>query len=145
MILTVPDNRQQDGHDCGEAVIICVLGFHRVTASVRLATREYGTDPIQIESWFRNQSFRVVSGEMTVDDLRHYCDSKRPVIALVHWPEANDSHYVVVRGVSRGRIYFHDVETGPANMRSGDFEKAWKASGRIGTYRRWAICPWIEV
>jgi len=143
MLLTLPDIRQKDTHDCGEAAVRCVLEFHGITAAVRLATRPHGTDPVQIESAFRNLGLGVTAGEMSVDDLRHFCGLNRPVIALVHWPKWSDSHYIVVRGVSRNTVYFHDVLEGPGKTQKADFEAAWHADGRVGTYRRWGLSPWV--
>jgi predicted double-glycine peptidase len=81
---------------------------------------------------------------MTVEDLQHFANSRRPVIALVHWPDGEDSHYLIVRGVSRGTVYFHDPIDGPSKASVRDFEAAWKASGRVGAYRRWGIAPWVS-
>lgn len=143
MLLTLPDVRQAADHDCGEAAVRCLLEFHGITAAVRLATRPHGTDPVQIESALRNMGFGVTAGEMSTDDLRHYCDRGRPVIALVHWPAGSDSHYVVVRGVSRNQVYYHDVLTGTGKTSRAEFDAAWHADGRVGTYRRWGVCPWV--
>ena len=144
MLLSLPDVRQTAGHDCGEAAVKCVLEFHGIKAAVRLATPSHGTDPTQIEAALRNIGCGVMAGEMTVDDLRHFADCGRPVIALVHWPEGQDSHWIVIRGVSRGTVYFHDPIDGPSKCGARDFEAAWKASGRVGAYRRWGIAPWVS-
>lgn len=144
MLLSLPDVRQTAGHDCGEAAVKCVLEFHGIKAAVRLATPSHGTDPTQIEAALRNIGCGVTAGEMTVDDLKHFADCGRPVIALVHWPEGQDSHYVICRGVSRGTVYFHDPIDGPSKCGVKDFEAAWKASGRVGAYRRWGIAPWVS-
>ncbi len=144
VLLTLPDVRQLHGHDCGEAAIKCVLGFHRVTAVVRLATPTHGTDPGHIEAALRNFGFGVTAGEMTVEDLKHYCDTFRPVICLVHWPTGSDSHFLTVRGVSRRTVYFNDPFDGPGKVSAAEFEAAWKGQGRVGMFNRWAIVPWMR-
>lgn len=143
MLLTLPDIRQQSEFDCGEAAVKCVLAYHKISAAVRLATPSHGTDPTQIEAALRNIGCGVVAGEMTVEDLWHFADVGRPVICLIHWPEGSDSHWVVTRGVSRGQVYYHDPIDGPSKASVKDFESAWKASGRVGAFRRWGIAPWV--
>jgi len=143
VLLTLPDVRQAADHDCGEAAVRCLLEYHGITAAIRLATKPHGTDPIQIESALRRLGLGVTAGEMTVEDLRHYCDHNRPVIALVHWPTWEDSHWIVVRGVSRNTVYFHDVLAGTGKAPRSEFESAWHADGRVGAYRRWGICAWV--
>ena len=143
MLLSLPDIRQNSSFDCGEAAVRTILAFHGIKAAVRLATTSHGTDPTQIEAAFRNIGMGVAAGEMTVADLAHFCNAGRPVVCLVHWKGAADSHYVCVRGVSRGWVYFHDVESGVGKCPVKEFESQWKADGRIGRYRRWGLCPWV--
>ena len=144
MLLKVADIRQHAGHDCGEAAVRAVLAYHSVTAAVRIATETHGTDPVQIESALRKIGFGVTSGEMTVADLQHFCHQGRPVIALVHWPEWESSHFIVVRGVSRGFVHYQDVLTGPGKKSKAEFEAAWLAEGRICSFRRWGIAAWAK-
>ena len=143
MLLSLPDVRQTSGHTCGDAASLCALAFHGVSAVFRLANKQQGADPVSIESKFRQIKMKVVAGEMTVDDLRYYCNSGRPVICLVHWPDGQDSHYVCVAGVSRGHVHFQDPESGPGKCSIADFDSAWWANGRIGDYCRWGIAPWV--
>jgi len=142
MVLTVPNVRQAKEYDCGDAVAFCVLQFHRVEAHFKLANPQQGTDPVSLETRLRNMGFEVLSGPAKIEDLKHFCDTKRPVITIVHWPDWDDSHYIVVRGVSRGYVYFHDPLEGPGKARVADFDRAWVAYGRIGVYRRWSIVAW---
>ena len=142
MLLTLPDIRQQEGHTCGDAAALCVLAFHGITASFRLATKQQGADPVSIESKLRQIGLKVTAGESKIDDLRHYCDSGRPVICLVHWPDGEDSHYLTVKGVSKGYVYYQDPEEGPGKCKVKEFESSWSASGRIGMYNKWAIVAW---
>ena len=144
MLLALSDIRQQSAHDCGEAATRVILAHQNITAAVRLATPQHGTDPTQIESALRRIGLLVTAGEMSIEDLRHYCDDSRPVIALVHWPTWEDSHFVCVRGVSRGRVYYHDVSDGPGKCSVNDWLAAWSAEGRVGTFRRWGIVAWPE-
>ena len=143
VLLNIPDVRQAGDHDCGNAAAGAVLAFHKVTATPRLATASHGTDPVQIEQYFRGLGFRVAAGEMRVEDLKHYCDNGRPVICLVHWPEGSDSHFVTVRGISRGWAYIMCPQEGSQKCRVADFEAAWRADGRLSAFHQWAVCPWL--
>jgi ABC-type bacteriocin/lantibiotic exporter with double-glycine peptidase domain len=144
MLLGLPDTRQKHDHDCGEAAVRCILAYHGIRANVRMATPERGTAPEQIEATLKNIGMKVVSGEMSVADLRHFCDTLRPVVCCVHWPDDADSHWIVARGVSRGTVYYHDVADGPGKKSSAEFLTAWRAGGRAGVYRQWGICAWTE-
>ncbi len=146
LLLSLPDIRQATGHDCGDAATAtaCLLAFHGLAANGRQATATHGTDPVQIEGRLRRLGLAVVAGTMAVDDLRHYCDSKRPVICLVHWPDGEDSHWIVARGVSRGWVYYHCPEEGLGKCRLSDFELAWRAEGRLADYKSWGITAWLN-
>jgi len=144
-MLTIPDIRQRAEHDCGEAAIKCVLAYYGLPISRRqLASPIDGTDPRQIESELRQRGLRVVSGEASLDDLQHWCKAGKPVICLVHWTGEADSHYIVVCGVYRGKVYYHDVSSGLGACYKDDFEACWKAGGRLGeSYKMWSIVGWV--
>ncbi len=143
VLLALPTLIQAGEFDCGDTAARVVLQWHGIKASVRMATPERGTSPEQIEATFKRIGLKVVSGEMSVADLRHFCDTLRPVICVVHWPGCVDSHYLVIRGVSRGWVYFHDVADGPCKKSVAEFLTAWSAVGRAGVYRNWGICAWL--
>ncbi len=140
--LVLPDCRQEHDHDCGDAAVRCVLAWHKIKATVRMATPERGTSPEQIESAFKRIGMQVVSGEMCLQNLRHFCEMKRPPIVVVHWPGHVDSHYVVVEGVTSRTVYYHDVADGKCKKLPAEFLTAWSAAGRVGPYKRWAIVGW---
>jgi predicted double-glycine peptidase len=144
VVLPIPDTRQDTPHGCGEAAVRCVLNYHKILAAIpRFATPQDGSDPRQLEAYFRRLGLHVLSGEMKIGDLKHFCNEGRPPVVLVHWDGDRDSHYVVVRGVSRGRVYYQDVETGPGSCSLRDWRRAWSAEGRLGEiYRTWAIVGW---
>lgn len=141
-VLSVPGVRQQAEYDCGDAAAMTVIGFHKVQSNFKLANSQQGTDPVSLETRLRNMGFEVLAGPARVEDLKHFSDTYRPVIVLVHWPDGLDSHYIVVRGVSRGYVYFFDPESGNGKLKADEFDKAWVAYGRIGVYRRWSIIAW---
>lgn len=140
--LKIPNIRQQSDYDCGEAAVRCVLAFHGIRAAVRLATPQHGTDPGQIESSLRNIGLGVVAGEMSVAMLKRFCTLKLPIITLVHWPGGEDSHYVVVSGVSKDHVYYHDVQGGEGECSISEWVQAWEAKGRLANYKQWGIVAW---
>lgn len=138
-MLRLPEILQDKGHDCGEAAVRCVLAFHGVTAPARIACQIDGTDPRTLEIYLRRLGCLVTSGEMSTDDLRHFCGDGRPVVCLVTNP-GEGSHWVTVRGVSRSRVYFMDPWDGSGNASVKDWEVFWTATGRLGeTYKRWGV------
>jgi ABC-type bacteriocin/lantibiotic exporter with double-glycine peptidase domain len=145
MLLDLPPTLQQSTHDCGPAAVRCLLAFHRVVAPIPVACPLDGCDPRAIEAHLRERcGLSVVAGQLTVADLRHLCDDGRPPILLVTWAGDADSHYVICRGVSRGRIYVHDVFDGRKAVPEGEFLAAWHATdGRLSKpLRRWGIAAW---
>lgn len=145
MVLDIPDYRQDTEWGCGETAARCVLAYHRiVTPYPRVSSPVDGIDPVALERVFRKLHLRVSAGNYRVDDLQEFCNSRRPPIALVRWPGSSDSHWIVVRGVSRGRVWFHDVESGPGKCRLQEWQSAWSADdGRLPfVYRAWAVVAW---
>lgn len=144
-LLDLPPEMMKHDHDCGEAAARCALGFLRVPVPVKLACEIDGTDPRTIEAHLRRIGLRVQSGEMSVEDLRHHAAEGRPVLLLVHWPRDTSSHWCVSRGVSRGRVWIHDPDTGRASMPTEEFVAAWSASdARMSRpFRCWGIAVWV--
>lgn len=147
-LLTVPDERQSKAHNCGEAAVRCVLGFHAfapdVLNKVRISSPRDGVDPLAVERFLSTLGLRTLAGSMSLADLRHYCDTGRPPIALIHRPGEDESHYVVVRGFSRGAVWFHDVDTGSQKASGAEWQAWWAAGdGRRGhLFPSWGIVAW---
>lgn len=142
-ILRLPGVLQRDAFSCGDASIATVLAFHRVVAPSKLATPIDGTDPASIERHLRRIGLHVLSGSLHVDDLEHFCRQFRPPIVLATWPDGGDSHWVVVRGVSRGRVYFHCPIDGAESLRISEWDAIWHGSGKMGErYTRWGVVAW---
>jgi hypothetical protein len=148
-MLTIPPILQDKPDNCGEAAVRAVLAFHSFApdflARVKISCPRDGVDPLTIERYLStNCGLRTLAGSMSVADLRHFCNDVRPVICLVHWPDSDESHYVITRGVSRGDVWYFDVETGDDRCRIDEWERAWSASdGRRGhLFPRWGIVSW---
>lgn len=145
VLLQLPPVFQTEPHRCGDAAAECLLRFHQIHKSVRLASQTDGADPRVIEAEFRRMGLRVLSGEMELWDIERLCNDRRPVICLVHWPGDGSSHYVLARGISRGRVHVWDVEVGKRSARLDEWMEAWQATdGRASRpFRQWGICAWV--
>jgi ABC-type bacteriocin/lantibiotic exporter with double-glycine peptidase domain len=144
-LLDLPDARQEDAHSCGPAVVRCLLKFHHVAGATPPACPLDGLDPRTLETHLRERvGLSVTAGQMTLDDVAHLCDHARPPILLVSWPGDGCSHYVMGRGVSRGRIYLHDPDVGRRSLPVAEFLPLWTAAdGRLSRpLRRWGIAAW---
>lgn len=133
MILDLPDIRQRTGWDCGRAAVDCVVQFvfgERADLRKLMTTPMDGTDPRNIESMLRMLGCDVLSGEMDVTDLKYHISRNRPVIAAVK------NHYVVVKGVGRGRVHYQDPTQGPVKATIDDFVGWWKETDRLGVVYR---------
>lgn len=141
MLLDIPDIRQQADYDCGAAALDAVLSFHglRVRGPVRLANAVQGMSPDTVEAVLRSVGLAVLSGTMTVGDLRHLTRAGRPVLCPV---SAGGGHWVVVRGVARGRVHFHCPTRGPVHTPELHWVAEWVDTSRSGqTFSHWGICP----
>src|SRR5262245_56799149 len=103
-VLILPGERQTRDYNFGEAAFRCLLGFSRFAMrTVRLSSPVAGVDPLAIERYLSGLGLRTLAGSLTLADLR-LLTMDRPAICLIHQPGESESHWVVVRGVSRGRV-----------------------------------------
>jgi len=144
----MPDIRQKDAHDCGVAVWKTIYRWHmdkRPGTFLDLSNAIQGLDPATLESKIRvGKSWNVVAGEMMTDDLRHYCDSYRPVICLItrDFDGEECGHYVVVAGVYRRRVHYQDPFDGPQSLPVEDWFNRWHDRGRYADFTRWGLVAW---
>ncbi len=136
--MLLPDIRQIAGHDCGPACVQAICewfdpNFYAGSLSSLNASTVDGCDPRTIERFFRNAGYRVVSGEMTIDDLRFHSSRPRPVIT----PLAG--HYVVVCEALPRTICIHDPITGPRKLPTKEFARSWRDHDRIEAFVNWGI------
>lgn len=150
MLLNVLDLRQIDNFDCGPAaarVAISAYGYRVSQASITNAlfsNNMDGTDPRTLEAMLRKNGWRVLSGDMTIEDLKVQTKLGRPVIVLVTLDCGG--HYVTVRGVRRGKVHFHDSRHYSGGFKSlpiQEFEAAWYDFDRFGAeYRNFGLALW---
>ena len=139
MILDVPDIRQASDYDCGSACVDMVAAFfgRRTRGPAALANRVQGMSPDTVEAVLRALGFVVLSGTMTAADLRHLCDTGRPVLCPI---EARGGHWVVVRGVARRKVLFNCPADGPGALPEADWAAGWHDVSRTGQrFDRWGI------
>lgn len=139
-MLTVPGLRQKFAYDCGPTCAEAVARFWkhprgRLRACLP-ATATDGLDPRTLEAGFRAEGFDVVCGEMLTGDLKWFTRSGRPVICAVR------SHWVVVVGVARGSVHYHDPDAGPARKREADWREYWTEGERDGIWDRFGLVAW---
>ncbi len=149
----LPSIRARHAHDCGISAARCLLEYHlkRPVNVPDLSTEPDGTNPSTLEALIRSRKserWHVVSGEMAIEDVAHYCGTARPVICLITNAEGA-GHYVVAAGVWRGRVWFQDSdfepgETGWGSAPVTEFE-SWRADfdRRGQTYHRWGLAAWV--
>lgn len=139
-MLTIPDVRQHDDYDCGTACVDAVLRFFgvRTTAGVLgLANPVQGTSPDTVEALLRATGLPVLSGTLRVADLKYLTHSGRPVLCPV---AISGGHWVVVAGVWRTTVYYHDPDEGPRAMPAGKWRDLWRDGTRAGhEFDRWGI------
>ena len=62
----------------------------------------------------------------------------KPVVALIQAHGAG--HYVCIRGISRGWVYYYDPAAGEAKSRVADFAAAWHDADRLNAvFRSWGV------
>jgi predicted double-glycine peptidase len=139
MLLDLPDVRQREDFDCGTAAVETVLRFLGVRAAGRgvLADQVDGTHPSTIEAALRRAGLAVQSGTMTPADLRHHTRQGRPVLCPI---AAHGGHWVVVRGVGRGFVYYSCPAEGAKQVRLSAWLDLWRDSTRAAhDFDRWGI------
>jgi len=128
-ILDFPESRQATTFTCGAAALQAVLyyyGIEKREDELREALgieegSEEGVDPPAIEKYLEGEKLKVVSGSITIADLRKYVDEKTPVICCIQaWADDyktndnpdysgnDDGHYVVAIGYTDNAIVFDD-------------------------------------
>lgn len=144
-MLTLPAVRQEADHDCGTAAVETVCRYYGVPtgAPLSLANPVQGMSPDTAEALLRSAGLSVLSGTMTVADLKHLTSTGRPVLCPI---DLYGGHWVVVAGVQRGCVHFHDPavdddQTVVRKWPAAKFEEKWRDRTTKGQqYERWGVC-----
>jgi hypothetical protein len=132
-LIEIPDVRQRSDYGCGDAAVDAALGALGISRKrgTRLSNPVQGIAPDTVAAVLRAAGCVVLAGPMpgTVGDLKHFTASGCPVLC----PVANHGgHWVVVRGVQRGRVYYHCPLDGPLSRPGGEWLAHWHDTSAEG-------------
>lgn len=144
MSLVLADIRQAEDYDCGTAAMDTVCRFYhkRERGPVKLANQIQGMAPETVEALARSLGFHVISGRMLIEDLRLLTKTRPVMCCITH--DTGEGHWVVVRGVQRGRVYFQCPTLGPRSLEKVQWLKQWTDRTVKGhAYDQWGICAYV--
>lgn len=141
-LLDVPDVRQGDAHSCGDAAVdaaLATLGVKRPRGT-RLANPVHGTAPDTVAAVLRAAGCVVLAGPMPggTADLKHFAGAGCPVLCPI---ADHGGHWVVVRGVSRGRVHYHCPVDGALSRPLAEWAARWfdSAAESGHQFERWGV------
>lgn len=142
VILALPDVRQTDDHACGSACAEVVRRFFGLKARAPdLANPVQGLAPDTLAAVLRSLGLRVLAGQMLggVADLQHFTKLGCPVVCPV--TARAGGHWVVVAGVARRKVYYHDPTHGPRSVPLADWLDGWRdtSAESLQAFDRWGI------
>lgn len=142
VILGVPELRQNADHDCGRAAAeaACLAVGAKFDPRRFVADPVDGIEPGEMERQLRGIGLDVLAGNMTVPKLKAVTELGCPVLTPIRADGVG--HWVVVKGVARGRVHVMDPWPGGRQWYSvADFLDRWSDETRQGSrYVRWGIC-----
>lgn len=141
VMLDIPPVLQRKDFDCGAACVAAVAEFHGLAArGVRgWACPVAGMAPDTMLAALRSLGLSVLAGgPLEVTTLRALTKEGWPVICPI--TRAAGGHWVVVRGVRRGRVHFHCPTHGASSEPVATWETQWCDSTETGTpFVRWGV------
>jgi len=144
-MIDLPDIRQVDRWDGGYAAVTSVLQyFGRPDPDSRCsAFAENDAEPEDVALVIRQHDLNVVYGTMDLLDLKHHCSRGRPTICFVQLND--DSHYIVCRGISRGKVHVQCPQRGRLSIADGEFLRQWWGLTRRSKHSQFGIAVWEQV
>lgn len=143
-MLTIPDVRQRTDWSCGAACLAALFRFHKRPAPgwvALLPNPDRGTSPDVMEAALHAGFGRPpLRGALDLADLRHLAATGRPVLCAVTW--GGTGHWVVCRGVARGRVGYHCPTDGPGSMRAAEWLAGWRDEVDTSPYQRFGLAGW---
>lgn len=141
--------------DCGAKAMQSVLIYYGFDVPEQTVMKIAGTTPKGtpadgLERVAQQYKLKSECRSMTKDDLKTYIKKQIPVIILVQaWPKKEeknwerhwaDSHYVVVTGYDRKRLYCEDPWVAHrAYLTWDELEKRWHGIIRRKRYHHWGM------
>lgn len=141
-LLHIPDVRQRSDYGCGDAAVDAALGALGLARKrgTRLSNPEQGMAPDTLAAVLRAAGCVVLAGPVVsgVAGLAHFAGAGCPVLCPV---ADHGGHWVVVRGVARGRVHYQCPLDGPGSRRVAEWLSAWHDSTSEGGHRfaRWGV------
>ncbi|MES2208572.1 MAG: cysteine peptidase family C39 domain-containing protein [Chloroflexota bacterium] len=143
-MLTIPDVRQRDDWSCGAACLAALFRFHRTRRPwwlAQLPNPDRGMSPDTVEAaLFAVFGRPPIRGRLDLADLRHLAATGRPAICAVTW--AAGPHWVICRGVARGRVGYHDPTHGPGSMPAAEWLAGWRDEPATSPYQSFGLAGW---
>ncbi len=140
MIHEYPDTRQNADHNCGEAAVLGVLSYRKLSpslVSVDLSNDSDGMHPSTLYALLRRFGMRLQCGTYDIADLAAHTKRGRPVLCPV---DLYGGHWITVLGVARTRVHYHCPVKGLCRLWDHEFETLWKDSTREGhPFDHWGI------
>lgn len=125
--------RQQYDFSCGSAALATLLSYHYgvpVTEQVAFEQmfstgdqqkiRQQGFSLLDMQRFLASRGFRADGFNLSLEKL---AESKLPAIVLVS--EKGYNHFVVIKGIERGRILLGDPSSGTRAMTLARFREIW--------------------
>jgi ABC-type bacteriocin/lantibiotic exporter with double-glycine peptidase domain len=140
-LLKIPDVRQDKAHNCAHACIAAVCDYWNKARPRRdLSNAVQGMAPETVESVLRSLGFLVARGDMFIPLLQGFVRSGVPVLCPI--TREAEGHWVVVNGVARNRVYYHDPIDGQRSVSFVTWNDVWRDSSDAGRpYQAWGVAP----
>ncbi|WP_456393033.1 C39 family peptidase [Persephonella sp.] len=137
-VLEVPFVKQQSEF-CGPAALSSVLRYYNLDISQEeIAKKVYipklkGALLSDLENYARSLGFKTISGQGSINKIKEFIDSKKPVIVLVDYGLLfiSSPHYLVVVGYNKNGFIVHDGYRAFEEIPYRKFRKLWKKLGNV--------------
>jgi hypothetical protein len=146
VILDTPDCRQRDDYSCGAVCLEILFRYHGVGRPRwvgLLPSPHDGLQPDAVKAAAYAVLGNVLAGPMTVGILKGLVADGKPVLCPVTLPGDACGHWLVVRGVTRGRVYYSCPLTGHQSMPLAAWAAAWRDEpAEQSIYNNWGVTGW---
>jgi len=147
MRLPIPYHSQKTDYNCGPASLQMVFGyfksFHSQSELAKLVrtTPEVGTGhQHMIEAAIKNGFHCYVNEDSTIHEIKHYLNTKLPVIVNYTEPSWDEGHYAVVSGYTPFSLVLNDPWNGKNfKMSFKRFLSRWHDHWEHKTYHHWIM------
>ena len=143
-MLILPDYRQRESWDCGRVMFEIICDYYKKPLPLfiaNLSNAVVGLSPDSLAAGFRSLGFKILEGHWTIDLLKAATKDGKPVATLMQLDSVG--HWVAIRGVCRGRVYYNCPERGPVSDKIDCWERNWIDYHHMGSvFDRWGVCPY---